>query len=175
MIFKLAYIGTTVAINALVLSLYVTVSALDIVPIRCEALTNKTQAQWIAANYLPCPNNINYVELAIWHALNIYAEQAGLLDAVSSLPYPDFSDVWWQQDDVDPDIWHDDYYDGSTYDDAFYDDTYNDDTYDVVMPNVNHRKLCPSTWEEVIYVLRMFCRKRIKIGLNWNLKISMGS
>jgi hypothetical protein len=113
-----------------ILSQFRGVTGVDVVPIMCEAPSNLTQTQLDAVNHLPCPSNVDYLQLAIGHALNVYAEQAGLLDTFSSLPYPDFSDIWWEQDDAVPDVWHDDYYDDETIDDDDEDDTYEDDTYD---------------------------------------------
>jgi hypothetical protein len=107
------------------------VTGVDVVPIICEAPSNLTQAQLEAVNHLPCPSNVDYLQLAIGHALNVFAEQAGLLDTFNSLPYPDFSDIWWEQDDVAMDIWHDDYFDDALIDDTLTDDTYNDDTFTV--------------------------------------------
>lgn len=84
-------------------------ASVDIVPIACEAPSNTSQLELSANDHLPCDSASEYLAMAVGHILNEYAYEEGMLDERYSLPYPDFSDVWWERDASVTDDWHDDY------------------------------------------------------------------
>jgi hypothetical protein len=107
----IATMNFAIIVIVLAMTSFCCVATLEIVPIICEApAKNITEMQLEADEHLPCLASIEYLQLAIGHALNVYADQEGLLTSIDSLPYPDFSDIWWENDVSYTDDWHDDYY-----------------------------------------------------------------